>query len=313
LDQLEGGDVTAFVHEGVFYRDAEEFLAGTLPFVRAGVAAGEPVLLAVPGPNLALLTAALGAEAAAVEQVDMAEAGRNPVRILPGVLLAFAEAHPGRHVNIVGEPIWAGRTELEYPACAQHEALINAVFEDRDAAILCPYDSAGLAPEVLADAARTHPVLGAGADRWPSPDYADPVAVADLFNLPLPVPPRDAARLTFGSGGLPRVRRFVAVQGAEAGLPPEKVVDLTIAVNELATNTIAHAESPGELAIWRDNGQLVCQLDDAGHIADPLAGRIPPPGVGDCGRGLLIVGQLSDLVRIHTRPGRTAIRLHFRV
>ena len=38
---------------------------------------------------------------------------------------AFVREHPGSRVRIVGEPIWAERTDEEYPACAEHEALIN--------------------------------------------------------------------------------------------------------------------------------------------------------------------------------------------
>ncbi|OXM61064.1 MEDS domain-containing protein, partial [Amycolatopsis vastitatis] len=51
-----------FVHPALFYRGADEYLAGTVPFIRSGLAAGEPVAVAVPGPNLALLRAELGAD-----------------------------------------------------------------------------------------------------------------------------------------------------------------------------------------------------------------------------------------------------------
>jgi hypothetical protein len=39
-----------FTHPALFYRGADEYLAGTIPFVRTGLAAGEPVAVAVPGP-----------------------------------------------------------------------------------------------------------------------------------------------------------------------------------------------------------------------------------------------------------------------
>ena len=122
-----------FVHPALLYRDDEEYLDGTVPFIRAGLAAGEPVAVAVPGRNLELLRTALGADTDRVVMRDMTVAGRNPGRIIPTVLLAFAGAHPGRRVRIIGEPIWAGRSAVEYPACAQHEALINAAFTGRPA------------------------------------------------------------------------------------------------------------------------------------------------------------------------------------
>ena len=44
--------VEEFIHPALLYGDAEEYLAGTVPFIRDGLAAGEPVAVAVPGPNL---------------------------------------------------------------------------------------------------------------------------------------------------------------------------------------------------------------------------------------------------------------------
>ena len=55
-------------------------------------------------------------------------------------------------VRVVGEPIWAGRTDEEYPACAEHEALINVALGDAPAYIQCPYDTSGLPASVLTDA-----------------------------------------------------------------------------------------------------------------------------------------------------------------
>src|SRR6266545_5103781 len=52
----------AFVHEALLYGGAEEYLAGTLPFLRGGLAAGEPLLVAVPGPNLELIRNSLRSE-----------------------------------------------------------------------------------------------------------------------------------------------------------------------------------------------------------------------------------------------------------
>src|SRR5262245_66433911 len=97
-----------FSHPALWYRDRDEYLAGTVPFLRDGLAAGEPVAAAVPTGNLALLRDALGEDADQVLWRDMTEAGRNPGRIIPTVLLAFANDHPGRRVRIIGEPCWPG-------------------------------------------------------------------------------------------------------------------------------------------------------------------------------------------------------------
>ncbi|EFL27820.1 putative regulator of sigma factor [Streptomyces himastatinicus ATCC 53653] len=148
-----------FVHPALFYRDDEDYLAGTLPFVLDGLRAAEPVAVAVPGANLRLLRTALGRDGERVRFLDMAEAGRNPGRIIPTVLRDFADRHPGGRVRIIGEPVWAGRTAAEYGPCVQHEALINLAFTGRAVTILCPYDTGGLDTDALADAWLTHPVV----------------------------------------------------------------------------------------------------------------------------------------------------------
>ena len=304
--------MNAFVHPALLYRDADEYLAGTVPFIRDGLAAGEPVMVAVPEPNLTRLRTAVGADADNIRLVDMSVAGRNPGRIIPGVLLAFAAAHADKRVRIIGEPIWAGRSDAEYPACAQHEALINAAFAGRAATILCPYDASRLDPVWLRDAYHTHPVIASPDGYRTSPHYADPVRVAAGFNRPLPDPPGFAATIDVDAFKLPAVRRFVADNAQRAGLSVERTDDLAFAINELAGNTVEHTDGPGRLAMWTDNGELVCQLSDTGHITDALAGRVPVAQDSTGGRGLMLVNYLCDLVRIHTRPGRTTIRLYAR-
>src|SRR3954470_579061 len=183
--------MTEFVHEALFYRDPGEYLEGTIPFVLDGLAADEPVLVAVPPRNVDLIRDELGAKSEHVEFLDMTRGGRNPGRIIPGVLTPFAKGRSSR-VRIIGEPIWAGRSSHEYPACVQHEALINTAFHGVPATILCPYDTSLLAADVLVDAERTHPVLVADGDRSPSGRYDDPLRTVTDFNLPLPRPPRAA-------------------------------------------------------------------------------------------------------------------------
>jgi anti-sigma regulatory factor (Ser/Thr protein kinase) len=300
-----------FTHPALLYADPDEYLAGTVPFIRAGLAAGEPVMVAVPAENLARIRTALGADADRVVLRDMGVAGRNPGRIIPAVLLAFAAEHAGQPVRIIGEPIWAERNAAEYPACAQHEALINAAFTGRAATILCPYDTSRLDPVWLADAHRTHPVMWTATARWESPHYADPIALANSFSPPLADPAPDAARISVERGGLAAVRRFIAGQAEAAGLPAHRIFDLTIAVSEIAANTVAHTAGTGTLAVWVEDGYLLCQLNDGGWIRDALVGRIPVrPDDPTGGRGLLLVNQLCDLVRIHSVPGATAVRLY---
>ncbi|NRQ36800.1 sensor histidine kinase [Nonomuraea sp. NN258] len=298
-----------FVHPALFYRGDREYVAATTAFVRDGLAAGEPVAVAVPARNLALIEDALGAESCLVTLLDMGEAGRNPGRIIPAVLRDFADRHPGVHVRIIGEPIWPGRSPAEYPACAQHEALINYSFAGRHATILCPYDAERLDPAVLSEAARTHPVLRAGESQWDSGDYA-PQQVIDGHNLPFDEP-AGYVSLRFDAGNLSSARLLAAERAAALGFTGDRLDDVRLTVAELGANSLDHGGGAGELRIWSTGQALVCEVTDSGHITDPLAGRSPVDPRRSGSRGLLIVNLLSDLVRVHTRAGLTSIRAYF--
>jgi anti-sigma regulatory factor (Ser/Thr protein kinase) len=238
----------------------------------------------------------------------MARAGRNPGRIIPWVLQAFISEHAGRRPRIIGEPIWPGRSGDEYPACAQHEALINEAFAGVDATILCPYDAERLSELALADAAVTHPVMVDEGRRYASAEYA-PLDLVAAYNRPLPEPTEPVTALPFAFETLAFVREFAAEHAARAGLPTNRVEDLQIAVNELTTNTVSHGGGTGTFRVWRSDGLFGCEVRDRGRVTDPLVGRLPPPLTSEGGRGLVIVNYLCDLVRVHSDATGTTVRL----
>ncbi|SDK21308.1 sensor histidine kinase [Streptomyces indicus] len=300
-----------FDHPALFYRDEQEYVAGTVPFVRAGLDAGEPVAVAVPPANLDLIRDELGDLARHIRLLDMTQEGRNPGRIIPRVLRAFADAHPAQRVRIIGEPIWAGRSETEYPACVQHEALINLAFQGREATILCPYDTTRLEESVLTDAYATHPTVIASGTEETSHAYA-PDEIVARYNQPLTALP-EAWETTYGAGMLAEIRHQALRRAHDLGLPADRMDDLALAVAELTTNSVKHAGGSGTLRMWSQDRYIVCEVRDAGHLDDPLAGRRPPPRGQVGGRGLLLVNVVADLVRVHTTPEQgTVIQCHFR-
>lgn len=298
-----------FAHLALFYRGDREYLSAVVPFVAEGLAAGEPVAVAVPTARLEPVRSALGADAEKVLLVDMAQAGRNPGRIIPAVLRDFTDRHPDERARIVGEPMWPGRSALERPACAQHEALINYAFAGQRVTILCPYDAAGLDPGVLAEAERTHPVLRDASGERPSAGY-DPELVVAAANRPLPEPAAPV-ELRFDHTNLAHARELAATRAAAAGFEGARLDDIRLVIAELGANSLDHGGGSGLLRTWTDDGRLAYEVSDAGHITDPLAGRRPVDARTAGSRGLLIVNLLSDLVRVHTGPGGTTVRAYF--
>ncbi len=294
-------------HQALFYRDSDEYLEGIFEFVNPALDRGEPVAIAVPEPRLRLLQAELGDRARPIELLDMFELGRNPGRIIPAVL-GMIERHAGRPLRYVGEPIWAGRSPEEICEATRHEALINLAWPDADIAVLCPYDVAGLDDHVLGDAERTHPGVVRDRRLAPSLDYGDG-AVPPGCEQPLSRPPADALARDFGGGDLGRLRAWVGEQTGASGLDADRSADLVLAINELTSNTVKHADTHGVLRFWTAPGEVIFQVEDSGHISDPLAGRRRQAS-GEGGLGLWMVNHLCDLVEVRTGAGGTTIRTH---
>ena len=297
-------------HQALFYQDSSEYLEGIFDFIDPALDRQEAVAIAVPEPRLRLLEVELGDRAASVELLDMVELGRNPGRIIPAVF-GMIERHAGRPVRYVGEPIWSGRSPEEIREAARHEALINLAWPGADISVLCPYDLAGLDDHVLRDAERTHPGIVRDRRLEPSAAYDDGT-VPPACEQPLSEPPPDALKRDFEVDGLGRLRRWVAEQASASGLDAERAADLVLAINELTSNTLKHADTHGVLRFWKAAGEVIFQIEDSGHITDPLVGRRRRQASGDGGLGLWMVNQLCDLVEVRTSARGTTIRTHSR-
>ena len=298
--------VGSLTHEAMLYDGPAEFVSGIAAFLKEAVAAGQPVLVAVPGPHLELLTETL--DHAPVEIADMGLLGRNPARIIPAVR-RFVDAHPGQPCSFVGEPIWAGRSAAEIDESTRHEALLNHAFAGEPLSILCPYDSNGLRDGIIADALRTHPTASGPGPLDVATDYADPASIYAAPDPPLATPPVQTTVLPFADADdLPALRAAIRTYCRSARLTDGRIDDVVLSVDELASNTIRHGGGPGILRIWHDARALSCEIEGPGQIRDPLAGRRPPAPDADRGRGLWLINTLCDLTQIRTGPQGTTVR-----
>lgn len=302
---------TDFHHEAFFYGDAEEFLAGALPFLRDGIEAGEPALVAVSSPRARALQAELSDEADRVRFVDMEQLGRNPARIIPA-WQRFLDEHGGRDrpVRGVGEPVWPGREADEIDECERHESLLNHAFWHGPAwRLLCPYDSSSLGDEVLEAARESHAVVSGSWTTGEEREQAiDPHAISPFAGV-LPRHPRDARQFDFDRTLLHEARTVVGNAAESAGLSAERSFDLVAAVGELVNNSVLHGGGGGVLTVWSEDATLVVQVEDSGVIDAPLAGRVRPDPSEHHGRGLWIVNHLCDLAQIRSGEGGTTVRV----
>jgi anti-sigma regulatory factor (Ser/Thr protein kinase) len=302
---------SGFEHEALFYRGNDDFLVALVPFVRDGLDRDESVLVALPRVRLALLQQALGDDADRVPWLEMEEIGVNPPRIIGAWADALAEATAaGRTLRGVGEPAWHGRRQLELVECQLHELLLNRAFDDGPAwRLLCPYDEARLPRSVCDGALEAHPIRSTSVARGPSDRF---VRNGDLaaFATPLARPREGVLRGEFrGPRDIPATRRTVAQYARTCGLSDDRVEALELAASELATNSIRYGGGGGTVAMWVQDGAAVVEFTDAGHVADPLAGRLTPGHDQEGGRGLYLVHQLCDLVQLRSSPSGTTVRV----
>lgn len=305
----------AFRHDALLYAGDEQFLAGALPFIRTGIEAGEPVLVAVDRIKFEMLASALGRDARHVQFADMREIGSNPARLIP-VLRQFLAGRsvPRTRIWELGEPAWAGRSEAELVECRCHESLLNLAFaDDAPLSFLCPYDTSSLPPEVIEGARFSHPTIVDGGARHASSAYCGLDALAGLFAEPLPEPRAPVHELAFDGDDLADLRRFIARRARAAKLGEARGDDLVLAINEVATNSVRHGGGRGILRAWQERDALLCEVRDEGLITDPLAGRRRPVDTQIGGYGLWLANQVCDLVQVRSDEHGTAVRVHMRM
>lgn len=105
------------------------------------------------------------------------------------------------------------------------------------------------------------------------------------------------------------VRASVRAIAVEAGFE-DRANDLVLALDELLANAQEHGKPPVDVRAWCD-GRLVIEVRDSGEGIN--AGAVwrshPPDRYGTRGRGLWIVRQLCDVVKIHREDGATRVRV----
>jgi anti-sigma regulatory factor (Ser/Thr protein kinase) len=303
-----------FEHVALLYSTDEEYLAGTVPFVREGVESGEAVMVAVPERQLRLLRAATAdlEPSGLVTFRSMELMGRNPAWIIPAWAdFLGAGSIEGRRARGIGQPIWAERCPEELIECTRHEALLNLAFATVEGfTLLCPYSVTTLSEPVIVGAMRNHPVVchGAGPRR---PSYRYRAHVPPMLSEPLPLP-LPGARLRPVAEGVAAARAEARIVAARAGLDRRRSDDFVLSVSEIVTNSMLHTDGGGKVAIWNEDGIALCEVRDHGRITDRLVGRVRPDPRAERGRGLWTVHQLCDLVQIRSAPIGQVVRVHVR-
>lgn len=307
-------DGTSLSHQALLYGSEEEFLAGTVAFIRDGLDRGDLIQIATTDRNTGCLRAALGADARCVAFLNSSQCYRHPMRALTATHRTVqAASQSGQRPRLIGEPLWTARTAQQSKEWARYESLVNAALAWANAAIMCTYDTRVVNPNVVAEVARTHPELVINGSPHRSPSYVDPAVFnAECDSPPLPEPPPSAQWLRFdGADQLATLRAFVTSYATQAGAAVPNVEHFVQAVGEVLTNAVEYGGGSGVLRVWTSPETIVCEVNDTGTgLRDPLTGLLPRGRSNARGRRLWWARQLCDLLELRTGPVGTLVRLH---
>jgi serine/threonine-protein kinase RsbW len=127
-------------------------------------------------------------------------------------------------------------------------------------------------------------------------------------------PPPAAQSYAVDLPALSGLRAQVARSGKDCGLDEATGNDLVLAANELLTNVVRHGGGIGRMWLWHDDEWFYVLVADSGPglpMAPKELYETKPSATAPTGRGLWLIWQFVDRVRIRTGPGGTAVTIAF--
>lgn len=305
-------------HAVAVYESDDDLRARAVPYLRAGLRAGEAVVAVVTPRAAEALRAGLGSDAAelrwGLRGLSYRHLGRTSEALrafLAGQRKAGAPTRLLTEHDVAAAPGGPGRTA----AYLRAEAAATELYGGDRFGWACLYHRRRSPAGVLADVSRVHPwLLEPGGRLTRSAAY---VPAADyLAAHPGPVSPVPASvtldvQLT-ERGALAAVRHQVAATARALGLVPEDCRVAEVAVAEIVGNVFRHGLRPGRIRMWRDARAVLVRVDDPGPGGGVATGGFRPPDLSRrSGAGLWIARQLSDVMHVQAGPAGTTVELQF--
>lgn len=314
-----GVTARGFVHDALFFDSDDDLVAAAVPYLRAGLEAGQRALLVCRPQREQVLQTALydavgSADAARVDLLPAADVYRRPAAAVAAYqeLMEQDSATGGRGIHAV--------SELDYHAPGgwwewmRAEAVVNHVLAPYPLTCLCVHDTRQLPTEVLTAAHRSHPNLVTASTRTVNGAYEQPedflrahVPPAD----PMESHPSTFATTGIGPAGLTALRARLRSAARTGSVLGDQVIDEYVhAISEVATNAIVHGAGPVGLRLWVEPNRLLAAVTDGGRgFDDPLAGYRPPTDGARATFGLWLARSLCDLLTTEVTATGFTVRL----
>jgi anti-sigma regulatory factor (Ser/Thr protein kinase) len=300
-----------FAHRAAVYRSDRELLEIAVPIVRRALSRDVPVAVMSSPHTDSRLREVLGGSAGLIHLPPP-----DPLLRRSGQAVV---THRARELRELTD--WAGAVEViaeHHPdrpgvaagAWVEAEAAMNVALATLPITMTCLYPAEH--GEEAADAVRwNHPtLLDADGALRDNAEVRSPAEVLAMRPAPAPdqlgLPHRE---MSFNPWQLVELRRAITDAATDADLDPDRTLDFVLAVNEVASNAVEHGYGVGELRIWRQGDELICEVHNAGPLEEPLPGLRPPHPNSARGRGVWIARQLCDLLHVWADENGTHVRL----
>jgi anti-sigma regulatory factor (Ser/Thr protein kinase) len=297
-------DGTAMRHSALVYESQDEYVTRAVAFLREGLEAGEGAVVGNTRPGLAAVREALGSDAARVRFIDVGTAYTRPAWTFAAYHQVYAEEfRKASSVRVISD-VQFGPEPGEWDLWMGYEALMNHAFAHLPTWAMCTYNANWLPDRLLEAVWRTHPEVVADNASTQSEHFEDPT---ELLRRITPAPePLPELRSISSGGDAEYLREQLAGELAAAGVAQAKILDMLLAVSELAANAAQHGGGVKDVRVGRAGGRFVCEIVDRGSgFDDPTAGYLPPrDGLGS---GLWVARQLVWRIEFfHSPLGFTA-------
>jgi anti-sigma regulatory factor (Ser/Thr protein kinase) len=306
-----------YPHDALLFDTDDELVDVAVPFLLAGLDAGEGAVIATSRDTAELLCQAVGGDGR-VNVLRRSEVydHRTATAITTFRRVGERVGDGVRRVRVVGE-IDYGPTARDWLEWQRYEAVINRALVGWPLWGLCVFDTRRLPDPILESAQRTHQHLHTPGGRVANPGFVDP---ADYVrSLPVPQEPLEHSTPQLSAVDVTDfigLRHVAASELAVSAARRETAEDFLLAIDEMTSNAVRHGKPPVSLRLWTSDDRIVCTIADQGPgWDDPFAGYGPAHGddLSRGGMGLWLARQLCDHVDITQDAAGTAVRLTIRL
>jgi anti-sigma regulatory factor (Ser/Thr protein kinase) len=306
-------------HGAAIVSTQDEMLAAALPFLDAGLRAGDLVALTCPPETVALLSKELGEKARAVEsepRISLLGARAPDALTMCRRYLERATAGGSGRLRIVAE-VDFGDEPADWREGQRFESVYNRLLGDAPVSAICLYDRRRLPEAVVGSATATHPQLVRATTWSASPGFQDPGVYVPSLPLPrAPIEDGDPVFSVENAATLAGLRHQLGAVLATLVTDRDQQEDLHLGASEIAANAFRHGVRPVSAQVWADGDRVICVISDRGtSYSDPFSGFTPAHGLDLSlgGMGLWLARKLWDHVDVLPTDEGLSVRLSTRL